>query len=250
MTRDHLMGYAPSAAVSADCPDAYDECAIWDHTNFPLGRPERVRQAYRECNERLQRKAAPIVEFERKAHANPDGSFTSMSGITYMTRSPRAVPHVDCGVTADNIGDAMKALWYHLGADKTPPSADRPQAVPLSQLVPPGLMVGGIAESTSPLWRNTGRATQAEAPPSIASVGVAKGGALSQVLQAMKTDPAFRARMTQRVQALNVELANAPRSKGDGGIALPEIVAGQELRFTAVSIPIQYETGFDFPPNA
>jgi hypothetical protein len=92
--RDHMMGYPPAAEVSAECPNDYDEFAIFDYGPFPCGLPKRVRAEMRAADQKLFEPVQRTRDFENLPHANPDGSYTpkrpgaTFAGITAMGTEP------------------------------------------------------------------------------------------------------------------------------------------------------------------
>lgn len=91
MKRDHLMGYAPAADVSAQCPTEYDEFdLLYQNEPFPLGLPRRMLydlQAER-APERARRQRLQL--FERKVHPLPDGTHVSSGGMAWVTTELKA----------------------------------------------------------------------------------------------------------------------------------------------------------------
>lgn len=86
MTRDHLMGYAPSADVSANCPSNYDEFdLLYRDEAFPFGLPRRVLAEMERERLALQASYERLRAFERKVHPTPDGTHVSSGGMTWVT---------------------------------------------------------------------------------------------------------------------------------------------------------------------
>jgi hypothetical protein len=305
MNRDHMMGYAPAAMVSAECPHYEDEFAIFDYERYPLGTPTRLR------TERLARWDAEhaarlhLNDFERFPHPNPDGTFTPVRpGATFAKKAESDGPVTQAAdySYSEEHAPVVVADWRALPAQ---------QAVPLSALVPREVMRIDARGEMHMTWFADGnhyfvngrevsreeylRAQKSSTPPEVdvaASIRSAfdqckPGGAaqqllgrqlqslqdraqavvdrvktpmrndlLAQALQKANEDPSIRERWTKRVKEINADLKQEAQSKGDGGIAMPEIDAGKLARLEAMSIPIRinyvgpYDSGFDFPPNA
>lgn len=315
MTRDHLMGYPAAAAVSADCPDEYDDFPDFDHSDYPLGVPRRVRIDMRKRWDAAGLKTDTLGTFERMPHPNPDGSYTPKRPGTLFGKAPTGSVLDDFltkGTSPPGVG--LGALQLHATSyEVTEIHADGPvvqsadyayseeagqfeiadwrsvparMAIPLSALVPAGLMVdsgerlriganGAIRhgeklrkafDQCAPgsraqvlignvLQSMQDRAQLAPQPP---RQKVVASDALALALHRMNNDPEYRERMAKRITAVNEQLKAQGPSKGDGGIALPELDGIKDARFTACSIPIRIETlnpkrygpEFDFPPNA
>jgi hypothetical protein len=290
MNRDHLLGFPPAALVSANCPDDYDDTAIFDYERYPLGFPRDYYIRQRERLDAIYGRKQPLRDFENIPQPNPDGSYTPKHPGRLFAKKVADTAKVE-GAMNDMweqmkkelekqlVEHAMKhgscppdvglgAVSVFAGA-VNPMYADARKAIPLSELVPPGVMVGGTEPAKwlvqgnqffvngrevdrKEFERTHGQTKQAEPAQQQKPV---PAGALARALHRMNTDPDYRAQMAQRITAVNAKLAQERPSKGDGGIALPELTAGELARFTPCSIPITintggFDTGFDFPPNA
>lgn len=113
--RDHLLGYAASAAHSAQHDEEFESCGeTFDsyHVNsFPLGVPTRYRAeraahhvAWLNSPERQRER--DYVLFEKKLYLNPDGTATSAKADEAQARHAQAYNDA-CRALAEQMADAI-----------------------------------------------------------------------------------------------------------------------------------------------
>jgi hypothetical protein len=109
--RDHLLGYAPSAAHAAEHEEVFEEfgCTIGSFQYpYPLGEPTRVADERRDKWAKL---ATPtdavyeVVRFEKREHCNPDGSYTTR-GMKDAKRGARSKRF-----TEQSLTDALATVF-------------------------------------------------------------------------------------------------------------------------------------------